>query len=406
MAEQPAVNMIVNPNDQLLRYMENSNGFLEHFARQLDTNDLISGIHVFSGSCAKSFREWMRDLDRIYIDHMGEHEFMRKIVTRTVQDLAADFLVELKRNADAPLPWDQIRTSFYERFSNYVDAQIAQHKLKSLKQERKQGLHSFAQRIQDTAREAYSEAELRNPIVVRELKNIFIDGLRDHHISRMLIKEDVDDLYGALNRAIRDDLLNQTYRLRHLNTDSTDNRQITDMDVDAIQVDDKLANNAKHVSEEMWCEMADSIAAIAAVVRPHRPNAQNTAYAHRPNAHNAAYAHRPNAHNNTYVRRTLHNASSNQQTDKRQFYQGQQHNNNNNNNTSSNNVSNTGSYRSSWNNNSNNVPHRNNYRWADNGDPYCSHCSKRGHYRRQCWTLYPNLRPNNGPKSEATNVLN
>ena len=93
----------------------------------------------------------------------------------------------------------------------------------------------------------------------------------------MLIKEDVDDLYAALNRAIRDDLLNQTYRLRHLNTDSTDNRQITDMDVDAIQVDDKLANNVKHVSEEMWCEMADSIAAIAAVVRPHRPNAQNTA---------------------------------------------------------------------------------------------------------------------------------
>ena len=120
--------------------MENNNGFLKYIARQLDTNDLISGIHVFSGSCAKSFREWMHDLDRIYIDHMGEHECMSKKVTRTVQDLAAEFLVELRRNADAPL------TSFYERFSNYVNAQIAQHKLKSLKQERKQGLHMVGHR--------------------------------------------------------------------------------------------------------------------------------------------------------------------------------------------------------------------------------------------------------------------
>ena len=60
----------------------------------------------------------------------GKHEFMRKIVTRTVQDLAANFLVKLKSKADAPLTWDQIRTSFYKRFRNYVDAQIAQHKLK------------------------------------------------------------------------------------------------------------------------------------------------------------------------------------------------------------------------------------------------------------------------------------
>ena len=129
---------------------------------------------MFSGSCAKSFREWMRDLDKICIDHRGgggKHEFMRKIVTRTVQDLAANFLVKLKSKADAPLTWDQIRTSFYKRFRNYVDAQIAQHKLKSLKQERKQGLHSFAQRIQDKALEAYGEVELRNSIVIRELKN-------------------------------------------------------------------------------------------------------------------------------------------------------------------------------------------------------------------------------------------
>ena len=62
---------------------------------------------------------------------------------------------------------------FRERFANYVDAQIA---LSKLKQDHQQTLHSFAQKITETAREAYSEAYYATAIATRQLRDIFINS--------------------------------------------------------------------------------------------------------------------------------------------------------------------------------------------------------------------------------------
>ena len=59
--------------------------------------------------------------------------------------LRSRFLADTKRDNNDPLTWPQIRAHFYERFNNYVDAQVAEQKLKKLRQERKQGLHNFVQ---------------------------------------------------------------------------------------------------------------------------------------------------------------------------------------------------------------------------------------------------------------------
>ena len=92
MAEQPPVSMVMNASEQMLRYMEVSNGFMQGLSRHLDTNDIVASVHTISGNCAASFREieWMHDLDCIYVDHEGDNDFMRTLVTRTVRDLAAD----------------------------------------------------------------------------------------------------------------------------------------------------------------------------------------------------------------------------------------------------------------------------------------------------------------------------
>ena len=62
---------------------------------------------------------------------------------------------------------------FRERFANYVDAQIALQKLSKLKQDHKQSRYSFAQKITETVREAYSEADYATSIVTRQLRDIF-----------------------------------------------------------------------------------------------------------------------------------------------------------------------------------------------------------------------------------------
>ena len=387
MDDPPApVNMVVNPNDQILRYMTYSNDFMQGLTRQLDTNDVLNGMHVFSGSSAQTFRDWMRDLDRVYIDHPNDHAFMRRLVTRSVRDSAADFLADTKRDNNDPLTWPQIRAHFYERFNNYVDAQVAEQKLKKLRQERKQGLHNFAQIILDTSREAYTPDELQNPVVIRELKNIFIDGLRDHKISQMLIRENVATIQDALQRAVRDELLQQTYKLRNLtNTDNTDKRNITDIEVDLVATHEP--DNKAMITRNEWSDMTASVAAIAAAVRPSQNfHSSNGAPPRRfinapPQQLNPSY--RPPLINDRsrYVPNNNRSYGNEDRMQHRHNYQPTHYNPT---------FYSSGANRPPFRQGSRDAPP---LRWAANGNPVCAHCQKEGHIRRQCWTLYPNLRP-------------
>ena len=67
MAEQPPVPMVMNPNEQMLRYMEVCNGFMQGLSRHLDTNDIVASVHTFSGNCAVSFGERVDERFRPYL---------------------------------------------------------------------------------------------------------------------------------------------------------------------------------------------------------------------------------------------------------------------------------------------------------------------------------------------------
>ena len=99
-------------------------------------------------------------------------------------------------------------------------------KLSKLKQDHQQTLHSFAQKITETAREAYSEADYATAIVTRQLRDIFINGLRCHRTSQLLIREQIVDLPTALNIAVRQDLLRQTYKLREVDKIDGEGRHV------------------------------------------------------------------------------------------------------------------------------------------------------------------------------------
>ena len=77
---------------------------------------------------------------------------------------------------------------------------------------RKQDLHCYALEISKTAHDADTPAVLNNPIVIRGLKNIFIDGLRQKKTAQLFIQEDVPNLQAVLSRAIRQELLQHTFQ--------------------------------------------------------------------------------------------------------------------------------------------------------------------------------------------------
>ena len=200
-----------------------------------------------------------------------DDQYMRKLVSRTVKESAADFWYEIRVASPNNITWAEIQDVFRERFANYVDAQIVLQKSSKLKQDHKQTLHSFAHKITETAREAYSEADYATAIVTRQLRDIFINGLRCHRTSQLLIRDQIVDLPTALNIAVRQDLLRQTYKLREVDKIDVEGRHVESMDIDTVERDDYNNENAPATIKDIR-ELSENIAAIASNFKRPRDN--------------------------------------------------------------------------------------------------------------------------------------
>ena len=84
--------------------------FMNGLSRQLDTSDVVSRIHNFSGNNPSSFRLWMKHLRREALEKQPiDDQYMRKLVSRTVKESAADFWYEI-RVARPNITWRKYKT--------------------------------------------------------------------------------------------------------------------------------------------------------------------------------------------------------------------------------------------------------------------------------------------------------
>ena len=80
-----------------------------------------------------------------------------------------------------------------------------------LRQEKRETLHSFAQRIVDTAREAYTDTQIGSEVVSDIMREIFLNGMIDLKSSQRIIRESPKDLTTALDSAIKEEMLNESF---------------------------------------------------------------------------------------------------------------------------------------------------------------------------------------------------
>lgn len=386
----------IHPNNEFTHYMQLNANFMNNISTQLEINDIISKIPTFSGQNAANYRAWRKQL----LSAASEHDpvddaLMRKLVSRTVTESASDFWQEIKR-ANPNITWAEIQTAFRDRFANFVDRQIALQKLTKLKQEKKQTLHSFANKIVEIAREAYDDADYATAIVTRQLRDIFIDGLKCHKTSQILIRDEVADLPAALNRAVRQDLLKQTYRLRQIDDDG---RQIEDMDVDAIETDEKY-NTAPATTKQIE-DLAVEVAAIARNFkkaqgqmlkgqresknenRPQQSGFQNQKT--NENFRAPPLMGLPQQYPNFAPQSSQHNSNPNswQPYPQNYVHPPQFHNN---------------GYKLAPPPLNRPPQQRKPVQWTNDGRPICLYCDRPGHMKRECWKLYPELKNDRPPR--------
>ena len=224
----PKTQSVADPH--LIYYAKLGGEFVQNISRQLETNDLVATIHHFDGQNRDSFRKWRKDLCRAALENNPVDDlYMRKLVSRTVKDTASDFWSEI-RTQNPAITWAEIQTAFDNRFRTFVDAQLAKQKLPRLRQEKRETLHSFAQRIVDTAREAYTDTQIGSEVVSDIMREIFLNGMIDLKSSQRIIRESPKDLTTALDSAIKEEMLNESFKIRRTTLDS-EGRRIIPMEI-------------------------------------------------------------------------------------------------------------------------------------------------------------------------------
>ena len=261
--QQPTTQTIADPH--LLYYAKLGGECVQNISRQLETNDFVATIHHFEGQNRTSYRKWRKDLARAALENNPVDDiYMRKLVSRTVKDTASDFWSEL-RTQNPGITWSEIQTAFDNRFRTFVDSQLAKQKLPRLRQEKRETLHSFAQRILDTAREAYTDTQIAREVVCENLREIFLNGMLDLKSSQRIIRESPKDLTTALDSAIREEMLNESFKIRHANVTDSEGRRVVPMEIDMIKAE--ATNGDSHPTKKDFDDLVKTVASISSAVK-------------------------------------------------------------------------------------------------------------------------------------------
>jgi len=181
--------------------------------RELRVQGLTAKVAMFSGENTKRYLEWMRELDKVRLAADIDLDTMKSITLQTTKGIASDFLTRLLQT-EVNLTWDELKQALAHRFSDVVDTYVAVRKLRTLKQHKGDSTSTFAENIRTMAEQAYPLQDLNDPVMQRQLVDVFVDGLQSDSVVRRLLRERPDTLDAALTSASRESTNMRLYAMR------------------------------------------------------------------------------------------------------------------------------------------------------------------------------------------------
>lgn len=180
---------------------------------ELRIKSLATQVKSFSGEGARNLRTWMRDMAQVGLTVNNDDEKLKVLAIQTLRGPAAEFYSRLLRRNPA-ITWAAVLAALRERFSDLTDVQYALQRLKRVKQNAGESVQTFAERIIDLAEEAFNTIDLTDKLIQMQLKDAFLDGIRDDAVARKIIRQRPVTLEGALTIAVAEHLTTKTFDLR------------------------------------------------------------------------------------------------------------------------------------------------------------------------------------------------
>jgi hypothetical protein len=213
----------MNSQTEPNQFLETLSEGLGELQVEMRAMNLSRNIRIYSGG--SDFKGWVKDMEKAGALVQMNDNRMKMLALQTLAGSAADFCVRFLKTHNN-CSWDELTEAMAERYCDTADVQVARMRLRQLVQEKGEPVQLFADKIIELASEAYTAAELATGVVQSQLKDIFIDGLKDNHTFRRLISARPEDLTHAVRLATR---MQADERACHL-------RRPEPMEVDAIKL--------------------------------------------------------------------------------------------------------------------------------------------------------------------------
>ena len=179
---------------------------LQRLVESMVTTQILTNISTFKGE-AKDYRHWVKDVER-HVQAIGGGD--ANCITVAVQIstcVVADFLFRY-RNYHPGSAWAAIKDELAARFSDGRDVGLAQQQMRKLKRGQCESATAYAERILEKATEAFPGHQLDEDLIVSQLIDTFIDGLRDPLVCKRILRENPATFAAAVDIAIGEARLN------------------------------------------------------------------------------------------------------------------------------------------------------------------------------------------------------
>ena len=236
--------MTMNPQDLL----DTLAGGMADLKVELRALSLANCVKEFSGERPEELKSWLKQMEKAGAAVAMEATRMKILALQSLTEPASSFCTRfLKANADAE--WDDLRQAMWDRYSDPAEKQLASIKLKHATQGSDETVQNYADRVIELSEEAYEAQELRSPILQTQLRDIFIDGLKDDNMVRKLMRQRPDGLADAVDFAIMQQSTDRAFAVRRGEPMEIDNirRKKKDQVSDLSDKVDKLADNVSRL---------------------------------------------------------------------------------------------------------------------------------------------------------------
>ena len=187
---------------------------LSMISHLLGTQNAQTSLNRYGGD-PKKFQQWVRSLEKhALLAGVSDGEGMKALALQSSEGPVSDFLVRYLKN-ETTCSWEGVLTQLKARFADIVDSQHGLQVLRATKQKSGEAVQIYAEHLLCVAEQAWPDQSLNQPLIQRQLIDIFIDGLRDTTIARKVLREDPNSLNQAVQISVTEQILAKKFELRN-----------------------------------------------------------------------------------------------------------------------------------------------------------------------------------------------